>query len=369
MRTLLIALFVLLAGCGGRAGATDSERVAGEAGEPAAPPEVGGEGSSSPTDVGARDAAVGAPDSDRRVAVGNAAASAQEPPGGAGGLAGAVGLPGVAEGASEPPGGGRGGAVAEGAAGAGGLAGAPIIGGSTATGGALANGGAEPATGGLLATGGAVPATGGTVAVGGAPPTCDGVTCTGGQQCEAGVCVCPSSAEAYCLLGPNWTCVNILASDEHCGACGNSCAADQTCWAGACTGGSAVLGTGGAGGQGGAADLGGAGGWGGAPTECVCTDGPCCDGCNHLPWTRACLVGDEVPDPVYPETPYGPWQSWCRTSTGSLITEYRNVYCSGESAECDGRVGDVTLTTSRSCWCVGDTAPGTDVPSHAACDD
>ena len=300
MRTLFIALFVLLVGCGGRAEATDSELVAGGADEPVAPPESAGSGNQTEGGAG------GATGSGRAGTAVAAAAGAQEPPGGAEGLAGAVDLPGGAAGASATLVGSHGGA---GGAGAGGLAIAPATGGFTATGGEQATGGIQAtggvgqAAGGRQPTGGASSATGGTVATGGAPSTCDGVLCTGGQRCEAGVCVCPYYASTLCLIGPEWQCTNLHDDAQHCGECGNECNEGSDCELGTC------------------GATGGAGGQGGAGTECVCDSGPCCDGCNHLGPDTLCFDAT--------------WQT-CHTN-GYLTRWYdlhASTWCSGVSSYC-----------------------------------
>ena len=60
------------------------------------------------------------------------------------------------------------------------------------------------------------------------PASCQ-PACTGGTLCQDTKCVCPSG-----LTDCNGTCVYTPSDTEHCGTCGNTCAAGQVCKKGSC---------------------------------------------------------------------------------------------------------------------------------------
>jgi len=65
---------------------------------------------------------------------------------------------------------------------------------------------------------------------------------------------------------------------------------------------------------------------------CECSTGPCCDGCHYRTTNVSCNLETQ--------TEYScPWGSICGTDVGKR-TKTRLQYCSGNSAQCDGRWGD-----------------------------
>ncbi len=77
-------------------------------------------------------------------------------------------------------------------------------------------------------------------------------------------------------------------------------------------------------------------------SECECSEGPCCDGCHYKPSTVIC--DSKI------ETQYGcPWGRECGADVGKRFkSKFR--YCSGNSAQCDGKWTDWTFGN----WLVAD---------------
>ena len=62
---------------------------------------------------------------------------------------------------------------------------------------------------------------------------------------------------------------------------------------------------------------------------CTCSSGTCCDGCNYKPKSTICQTDAD--------SQYGcPWGTGCGSNVGK---GYRDRYCSGSSASCDGSYG------------------------------
>lgn len=200
-----------------------------------------------------------------------------------------------------------------------GTGGAPAddSGGSESTGGEDSTGGTE--------TGGADPGTGGADATGGEESSGGGVSETGGEPGTGG-------AETG----------------------GQGSGGDES------SGG--TIGSGGSPGSGGAASGGsvGSGGQGTGGSECECTEGPCCDGCDFRPDTYQC-----ADDEVYNAKCLDADAEWCTSHAGraSILQDFQDVWCSGESAACDGET-----VHAKS---VGGPCGGTDVclgePGEAYC--
>jgi hypothetical protein len=60
-------------------------------------------------------------------------------------------------------------------------------------------------------------------------------------------------------------------------------------------------------------------GAGGQPDECVCSSGPCCDGCGYRPKSHFC--GETMRD------------AYCSDET-RITRDYWNLFCNGDSTEC-----------------------------------
>jgi hypothetical protein len=104
----------------------------------------------------------------------------------------------------------------------------------------------------------------------------------------------------------------------------------------------------------------GSGGNGTGGSSCECTEGPCCDGCNFRPDTYQC-----ADDEVYYAKCLDADAEWCTSHAGraSILQDFQDVWCSGESAACDGEA-----VHAKS---VGGPCDGTDVclgePGEAYC--
>ncbi len=84
-------------------------------------------------------------------------------------------------------------------------------------------------------------------------------------------------------------------------------------------------------------------------SECECTSGPCCDGCNYKDDTKICKTSSQ--------TQYGcPWGTLCGADTGKR-TRLKFQYCSGDSSVCDGKWGSWRDWTS---WAVNDYCSNTE---------
>jgi len=190
-------------------------------------------------------------------------------------------------------------------------AGGSHIGEPTETGGAAATGGVSGSTGGAVTSSGGVEQSGGATSAGGALST--GGASTGGRSSTGGTVA---------------------------------------------AGGAAAGGSVDAGDPDGASDAGSTeGGTGGEPTPdagpCVCSDGPCCDGCHLRPTSHQC-AGDNIGVAFVTTCNARSVSSVCLGRPNALDIEYWNVWCSGESPACEGRKSHLPTKTLFDAPCPSD---------------
>jgi hypothetical protein len=77
----------------------------------------------------------------------------------------------------------------------------------------------------------------------------------------------------------------------------------------------------------------GSGGQGTGGSDCACTEGPCCDGCDFRPPEFQC-ADDEIRNQTCSLID----AEWCPGFLGktTISRDFYDVWCSGASAECDG---------------------------------
>lgn len=102
-------------------------------------------------------------------------------------------------------------------------------------------------------------------------------------------------------------------------------------------GGITVAGSGGLAGNGDAGAAGRGGSAGSAP--CVCSSGPCCDGCHFRPRTFQC-ASDEIVRSYCATNINGA----CPTNSYRIWRNTRDVWCSGSSPECNGYTEPLTAS-------------------------
>lgn len=210
-------------------------------------------------------------------------------------------------------------------------------GGPNGNGGSVATGaGGGSSSGGVTTT-----STGGRAASAGGAGTSlntGGLTIIGDSGVDSGALpTCPPSASPVCD-GTGCHCATGIG-----GSGGTSAGGSPG------TGGTGSGGLPSSGGSGSGGDLGSGGSDPGDAGEadagpCVCSSGPCCDGCLYRPKSFACSLNQL-------------FKAQCGNMTGqtcaglaqtTVIRDFGDVFCSGERADCDGS-REVTRTTVSGC--------------------